>query len=103
MFLQFKCEQNDEYLDTHQSRLDSNIEIDLECKTCQEYKHEIKRQSERAKILAKFEESFKSLKYLLSCQNLFEDKTGLGFSSDNSSTSKSKQIKFVKPSREIQK
>ena len=88
-------------LEDKMSRLESNIEIDLECKTCQDYKLEIKRLNERAKILAKFEESSKSLKYLLSCQKSFNDKTGLGFSSDNSSTSKSKQIKIEKLIREI--
>ena len=85
-------------LEDKMSRLESNIEINLECKTCQEYEYEIKRVNEKAKILAKFEESSKSLKYLLSIQKPFMDKTGLGFNSDNSSTSKSKQIEFVKSS-----
>ena len=85
-------------LEDKMSRLESNIEINLECKTCQEYKHEIKRLNERTKLLAKFEESSKSLDYLLSIQKSFEDKTGLGFNSNNSSTSKSKHIEFVKSS-----
>ena len=80
------------------SRLESNIEINLECETCQEYKSEIKRLNKRTKVLAKFEESSKSLDYLLGIQKSFEDKTGLGFNSSNSSTTKSKHIKFVKSS-----
>ena len=42
-------------LEDKMSRLESNIEIDLECKNCQDYKHEIKMEKEKAKILAKFE------------------------------------------------
>ena len=83
------------------SRLESNIEIDLECKNCQNYKHEIKMENEKAKILAKFENSSKSLKYLLNIQKSFNDKTGLGFTANDSSTNISRQIKFVKPNREI--
>lgn len=83
------------------SRLESNIEIDLECKKCQDYKHEIKMENEKAKTLAKFENSSKSLKYLLNIQKSFYDKTGLGFTANDSSTNISKQIKFVKPGGEI--
>jgi hypothetical protein len=79
------------------SRLESNIE----CKNCQDYKHEIKMEKEKAKILAKFENSSKSLKYLLNIQKSFYDKTGLGFTEDDYSTNTSKQIKFVKPSGKI--
>ena len=85
-------------LEDKMSRLESNIEINLECETCQEYKSEIKRLNKRTKVLAKFEESSKSLDYLLGIQKSFEDKTGLGFNSSNSSTTKSKHIKFVKSS-----
>lgn len=83
------------------SRLESCIEIDLECKNCQDYKQEIRKENEKGKILAKFENSSKYLKYLLNIQKAFDDKTGLGFNANDPSTSKSKQIKFVKPSREF--
>ena len=79
-------------LEDKMSRLESNVEIDLECKLCLEYKHEIKKQNEKGKILAKFDESSKSLERLLRSQRLFEDKTGLGFNSKAPSTSKTKQV-----------
>jgi hypothetical protein len=85
-------------LEDKMSRLESNIEIDLECKKCQDYKHEIKMENEKAKTLAKFENSYKSFKYLLNIQKSFYDKTGLGFIVNDPSTNVSKQIKFVKPS-----
>lgn len=85
-------------LEDKMSKLESNIEIDLECKNCQDYKHEIKMEKEKAKILAKFENSSKSLKYLLNIQKSFYDKTGLGFTADEYLTNTSKQTKFVKPS-----
>ena len=88
-------------LEDKMSRLESNIEIDLECKNCQDYKHEIKMEKEKAKILAKFENSSKSLKYLLNIQKSFYDKTGLGFTADEYLTNTSKQIKFVKPNGKI--
>ena len=88
-------------LEDKMSRLESNIEIDLECKSCQYYKHEIKTENEKAKILAKFENSSKSLEYLLNIQKSFYDKTGLGFTENDYLTNTSKQIKFVKPSGKI--
>jgi hypothetical protein len=88
-------------LEDKMSRLESNIEIDLECKKCQDYKHAIKMENEKGKILAKFENSSKSLKYLLNIQKSFYDKTGLGFTANDPLTNISKQIKFVKPGGEI--
>ena len=88
-------------LEDKMSRLESNVEIDLECKICQNYKHEIKRQNEKGKMLAKFEESSKSLESLLKNQKSFRDKTGFGFNSSATSTSETKQTKFVKPRIEI--
>ena len=87
-------------LEDKMSRLESNVEIDLECKICQEYKHEIRRQNEKGKMLVKFEESSKSIESLLKIQKSFRDKARLGFNSNATSTSKTKQIKFVKPRRE---
>ena len=83
------------------SKLESSVEIDLGCKICLDHKHEIKRQNEKGKMLAKFDESSKSLERVLRSQRLFRDKTGLGFSSKAPSTCKTKQVKFVKPRREI--
>ena len=51
-------------LEDTMSRVESNVEIDLECKICLDYKHEIKRQNEKGKMLFKFEESSKSLENL---------------------------------------
>ena len=83
------------------SRLESHIEIDLECKLCLDYKHEIQRQNEKGKMLAKFEESSKALECCLKSQNSFRVRTGLGFNSNEPSTSKTKQVVFVKPRREL--
>ena len=88
-------------LEDKMSRLKSDVEIDLECKLCLDHKHEIKKQNEKGKKLAKFDESAKSLERLLKSQKSFEDKTGLGFNSKESSTSKTKQVNFVKTKREI--
>ena len=63
--------------------------------------NEIRMENEKAKILAKFENSSKSLKYLLNIKKSFNDKTVLGFTANDPSTNISRQIKFVKPSREI--
>ena len=88
-------------LEDKMSRLNSNVEIDLECKLCLDHKHEIKKQNERRKKLAKFDESSKSLERFLKSQKSFDDKTGLGFNSKGPSTSKTKQANFVKSKREI--
>ena len=47
--------------------------------------NEIRMENEKAKILAKFENSSKSLKYLLNIQKSFNDKTGLGFTANEPS------------------
>ena len=88
-------------LEDKMSRLESGVEINLECKLCLDHKHEIKKRNEKGKKLAKFDESTKSLERLLKSQKSFEDKTGLGFNSKGPSTSKTKQANFVKPKREI--
>lgn len=69
-------------LEDKMSRLETNIEIDLKCKYFQDYKIE----KEKAKILAKFENSSRSLKYLLNIQKSFYDTTGLGFTVNDLST-----------------
>ena len=55
----------------------------------------------KEKLLVKFDESLKSFERLLRSQRLFKDKTGLGLNSKAPSTNKTKQVKFVKPRREI--
>jgi hypothetical protein len=75
-------------LEDKMSRIESNVEIDLECKLCLDYKHKIKMQNEKGKILVKFDESSKSLERLLRSQRLFKDKTGLGFNSKAPLTNK---------------
>ena len=88
-------------LEDKMSRLDSNVEINLECKLCLDHKREIKKENEKGKMLAKFDESSKSLERFLKCQKSFDNKTGLGFDSNEPSTSKTKQVNFVKSKREI--
>jgi Holliday junction resolvase RusA-like endonuclease len=61
-------------LEAKMSRLESNVEIDLECKICLDYKHEIQRQNEKGKMLAKFEVSSRALESLLKSQNHLEIK-----------------------------
>ena len=55
---------------------------------CLDYKHKIKKQNEKGKLLVKFDESSKSLERLLRSQRLFKDKTGLGFNSKAPLTNK---------------
>ena len=56
---------------------------------------------EKGKKSDKFNESTRSLEKLLKSQKSFQDKTGLGFNSKESSTSKTKQVNFVKAKREV--
>lgn len=93
--------ENEIMLEDKMSRLESHVEIDLECKLCLDYKHEIQRQNEKGKMLTKFEESSKVLECCLKSQKSFRDRTGLGFNSKEPSTSKTKQVVFVKPRREL--
>lgn len=88
-------------LEDKMSRLESHVEIDLECKLCLDYKHEIQRQNEKGKMLAKYKESSKALESCLKIQKSFRDRNGLGFNSNEPSTSKTKQVVFVKPRKEL--
>lgn len=65
------------------------------------YKNEIRKDIEMANTLDKFKKSYKSIENLLSSQKTFGDRTGLGYDSYKCSTSKSKQIKILKPLRRI--
>ena len=55
----------------------------------------------KKKMLPKFEESSKTLESCLKNQRSFRDRTGLGFNSNEPSTSKTKQAMFVKPKSEL--
>ena len=91
--------ENEIMLEDKMSRLESHVEIDLECKLCLDYKPEIQRQNEKGKMLAKFEDTSKALKSFLKSQKSFRDRTGLGFNKNAPSTSNTKQVVFVKPRR----
>jgi hypothetical protein len=47
--------ENEIMLEDKMSRLESHVEINLECKLCLDYKHEIQRQNEKGKMLAEAE------------------------------------------------
>ncbi|GKC33923.1 zf-CCHC domain-containing protein [Tanacetum coccineum] len=80
--------------------LEKNKEVDLECTNCQSLKIENKKLKEEALKLTKFERSTHYLNKMLSNQKSSRDKLGLGFNSFEASTSMSKEIKFVKFSKE---
>ncbi|GJZ84858.1 hypothetical protein Tco_0650197 [Tanacetum coccineum] len=82
------------------STLEKNKGVDLECTNCQSLKIDNEKLKEEALKLTKFEKSTHCLNEILSNQKSSEDKLGLGFNSFEASTSKSKEIKFVKIQKE---
>ncbi|GJS52539.1 retrovirus-related pol polyprotein from transposon TNT 1-94 [Tanacetum coccineum] len=78
------------------STLEKNKRVDLECTKCQLLKIENEKLKEEALKLIKFEKSTHCLNEMLSNQKPSSDKLGLGFNSCEASTSKTKEIKFVK-------
>ncbi|GJT16448.1 zf-CCHC domain-containing protein [Tanacetum coccineum] len=82
------------------STLEKNKGVELECTNCQSFKTENEKLKEEALKLTKFEKSTHCLNEMLSNQKPSGDKLGLGFNSCESSTSKSKEIKFVKSQKE---
>ncbi|GJR61370.1 zf-CCHC domain-containing protein [Tanacetum coccineum] len=78
------------------STLEKNKGVDLKCTNCQSLKIDNGKLKEEALKLSKFEKSTYCLNEMLSNQKPFGDKLGLGFNSFEASTSKSKEIKFVK-------
>ncbi|GJW47638.1 hypothetical protein Tco_0079284 [Tanacetum coccineum] len=78
------------------STLKKNKGVDLECTSCQSLKIDNEKLKEEALKLTKFEKSTHCLNEMLSNQKPSGDKLGLGFNSFEASTSKSKEIKFVK-------
>ncbi|GJR05143.1 hypothetical protein Tco_0528127, partial [Tanacetum coccineum] len=82
------------------STLEKNKGVDLECTKCQLLKIENEKLKEEALKLTKFEKSTHCLNVMLRNQKSFGDKLGLGFNSCEASTSKSKEIKFMKSQKE---
>ncbi|GJX93791.1 retrovirus-related pol polyprotein from transposon TNT 1-94 [Tanacetum coccineum] len=78
------------------STLEKNKGVDLECTNYQSLKIDNEQLKEEALKLTKFEKSMHCLNETLSNQKPSGDKLGLGFNSFEASTSKSKEIKFVK-------
>ncbi|GKD58468.1 zf-CCHC domain-containing protein [Tanacetum coccineum] len=82
------------------SKLEKNKGVDLECTKCQLLRIENEKLKDEAIKLTKFEKSTHCLNEMLSNQKPFGDKLGLGFNSFEASTSRTKEIKFVKSQKE---
>ncbi|GKB18787.1 hypothetical protein Tco_0852710, partial [Tanacetum coccineum] len=78
------------------STLEKNKGVDLECTICQSLKSENGKLKEEALKLTKFKKSTHCLNEMLSNQKPSSDKLGLGFNSFEASSSRTKEIKFVK-------
>ncbi|GJT92459.1 zf-CCHC domain-containing protein [Tanacetum coccineum] len=78
------------------STLEKNKGVDLECVKCHMLKIEIEKLKEEALKLTKFEKSTHCLNEMLSNQKPSGDKLGLGFNLFEASSSRTKEIKFVK-------
>ncbi|GKB91296.1 retrovirus-related pol polyprotein from transposon TNT 1-94 [Tanacetum coccineum] len=82
------------------STFEKNKGVDLECTKCQLLRIENEKLKEEAIKLTKFENSTHYLNEMLSNQKPFGYKLGLGFNSLEASTSRTKEIKFVKYKKE---
>ncbi|GJR02177.1 hypothetical protein Tco_0525161 [Tanacetum coccineum] len=82
------------------STLEKNKGVDCECTNCQSLKTDNEKLKEEALKLTKFEKSTHCLNEMLNNQKPSGDKLGLEFNSCEASTSKSKEIKFVKSQKE---
>ncbi|GKA51100.1 hypothetical protein Tco_0744296 [Tanacetum coccineum] len=82
------------------STLEKNKGVDLQCTECQLLKIKNEKLKEEALKLTKFEKSTHCLNEMLRNQKPSGDKLGLRFNSCEASTSKSKEIKFVKSQKE---
>ncbi|GJU17810.1 hypothetical protein Tco_1145776 [Tanacetum coccineum] len=80
--------------------LEKNKGVDLECTSCQSLKVDNEKLKEEALKLTKFEKSTHCLNEMLSNHKPSSDKLGLGFNSCQASTSKSKEMKFMKSKKE---
>ncbi|GJV87942.1 retrovirus-related pol polyprotein from transposon TNT 1-94 [Tanacetum coccineum] len=78
------------------SILERNKGVDPECLTCQSLRIDNEKHKEEAFKLTKFQKSIHSLNEMLSFQKCSGDKSGLGFNSFEASSSRTKEIKFVK-------
>ncbi|GJZ67565.1 zf-CCHC domain-containing protein [Tanacetum coccineum] len=78
------------------STLEKNKEVNLKCTKCQLLKIKNERLKEEALKLTKFEKSTHCLNEMLSNQKPSSDKLGLWFNSFEASSSRTKEIKFVK-------
>ncbi|GJW99304.1 zf-CCHC domain-containing protein [Tanacetum coccineum] len=78
------------------STLEKNKRVDLKCVECHMLKIENERLKEEAIKLNKFEKSTHCLNEMLSNQKPSKEKIGLGFNSFEASSSRTKEIKFVK-------
>ncbi|GJR56828.1 retrovirus-related pol polyprotein from transposon TNT 1-94 [Tanacetum coccineum] len=78
------------------STLEKNKRVDLKCVKCHMLKIKNEKLKEEALKLTKFEKSTHCLNEMLSNQKPFGDKLGLGFNSFEASSSRTKEIKFVK-------
>ncbi|GKC01873.1 retrovirus-related pol polyprotein from transposon TNT 1-94 [Tanacetum coccineum] len=76
--------------------LEKNKGVDLECVKCHMLKIENEKLKEEALKLTKFEKSTHCLNEMISNQKPSGDKLGLGFNSCEASSSRTKEIKFVK-------
>ncbi|GJR45363.1 zf-CCHC domain-containing protein [Tanacetum coccineum] len=82
------------------STLEKNKGVDLECTNCQSLKIDNEKLKEEALKLTNFEKSTHCLNEMLRNQKSSRDKLDLGFNSLEASTSKYKEIKFVKSQKE---
>ncbi|GJY95948.1 zf-CCHC domain-containing protein [Tanacetum coccineum] len=78
------------------STLEKNKEVDLECVKCHMLKIENEKLKEEALKLTKFEKSTHCLNEMLNNQKPSGEKLGLGFNSFEASSSRTKEIKFMK-------
>ena len=74
--------------------LEKGKEVFIKCKTCLEVKNENEKLKDEIFKLDKFKNSSNPLKKIISVQETSGDKTGLGLTSTNVSTSENKSIKF---------
>ena len=74
--------------------LEKGKEVFIECKTCIEVNNENEKLKDEIFKLDKFKNSSNPLKKIISVQETSGDKTGLGLTSTNVSTSENKSIKF---------
>ncbi|GJU97848.1 retrovirus-related pol polyprotein from transposon TNT 1-94 [Tanacetum coccineum] len=82
------------------STFEKNKGVDLECTKCQLLRIENEKLKEEAIKLTKFEKSTHCLNEMLSNKKPFGERLGLGFNSLEASTSRTKEIKFVKSQNE---